>query len=44
MGGKLLTELILSLHKQNVYNIPLFLTPLGIKASHDLIKMLNLRF
>lgn len=42
IGGKMLTDLILHLHKENVYNIPLFLSPLGIKASHDLIKMLNI--
>ena len=41
-GGKMLTELILHLHKENVYNIPLFLSPLGIKASIDLINMINL--
>lgn len=41
-GGKMLTDLILYLHKENVYNISLFLSPLGIKASHDLIKMLNI--
>lgn len=42
LGAILLTELILNLHKQNVHSIPLFLTPLAIKASHDLIKMINL--
>lgn len=36
-GGRLLSELILHFHKENRLNIPLFLTPLGIKASHDLI-------
>lgn len=38
----MLTELILHLHKENVHNIPLFLSPLGIKASNDLIKMINI--
>ena len=41
-GGVLLSNVILNLHKQNKLDLPLFLTPIGIKASHDLINMLNL--
>lgn len=41
-GGRLLRNVILNLHKQNKLGIPLFLTPIGIKASHALINMLNL--
>lgn len=41
-GGRLLRNVILNLHKQNKLGIPLFLTPMGIKASHALINMLNL--
>jgi hypothetical protein len=40
-GGVLLSNVILNLHKQNKLGLPL-LTPIGIKASHDLINMLNL--
>jgi hypothetical protein len=41
-GGVLLSNVILNLHKQNKLGLALFLTPIGIKASHDLINMLNL--
>jgi hypothetical protein len=30
------------MHDQNKLNLPLFLTKKGIKASHDLINMINL--
>jgi hypothetical protein len=40
-GGILLSNVILNLHKENKLGLPLYLTPMGIKASHDLIDMLN---
>lgn len=39
---ELLSRLIVHINKENKLKIPLFLTPLGIKASHDLINMINL--
>jgi len=41
IGGILLSNVILNLYKENKLGLPLFLTPKGIKASHDLIDMLN---
>jgi hypothetical protein len=37
-----LSNVIYHIHDQNKLNLPLFLTSKGIKASHDLINMLNL--
>jgi hypothetical protein len=41
-GGLLLSNIIQNIFEQNRLGLPLFLTPKGIKASHDLINMLNL--
>ena len=41
-GGVLLSNVIYHIHDQNKFNLPLFLTSKGIKASHDLINMINL--
>lgn len=41
-GGVLLSNVIYHIHNKNKLNLPLFLTSKGIKASHDLINMLNL--
>ena len=41
-GGVLLSKVIYHMHSQNRLNLPLFLTSVGIKASHDLINMINL--
>jgi hypothetical protein len=41
-GGLLLSNIIHNILEQNRLGLPLFLTPTGIKASHDLINMLNL--
>jgi len=41
-GGVLLSKIIYNMHDQNKLNLPLFLTKKGIKASHDLINMINL--
>ena len=41
-GGILMSQIIYHIHNQNKLNIPLFLTSRGIKASHDLINMINL--
>ena len=41
-GGVLLSNVIYHIHDQNKLNLPLFLTSKGIKASHDLINMINL--
>lgn len=41
-GGVLLSNVIYQIHNQNKLNLPLFLTSKGIKASHDLINMINL--
>ena len=41
-GGVLLSNVIYQIYDQNKLNLPLFLTSKGIKASHDLINMLNL--
>jgi len=41
-GGVLLSNVIYQIHDQNKLNLPLFLTSKGIKASHDLINMMNL--
>jgi len=41
-GGILLSKVIYLLHDQNKLNMPLFLTTKGIKASQDLINMVNL--
>lgn len=41
-GGILLSKVIYLLHDQNKLNIPLYLTAKGIKASQDLINMINL--
>ena len=41
-GGVLLSDIIYQIHGQNKLNLPLFLTSKGIKASHDLINMINL--
>lgn len=38
----LLSNIIYQIHGQNKLNLPLFLTSKGIKASHDLINMINL--
>ena len=38
----LLSNIIYQIHDQNKLNLPLFLTSKGIKASHDLINMINL--
>jgi hypothetical protein len=38
----LLSNVIFQIHDQNKLNLPLFLTSKGIKASHDLINMMNL--
>jgi len=38
----LLSKVIYHIHDQNKLNLPLFLTSKGIKASHDLINMINL--
>lgn len=38
----LLSNVIYQIHDQNKLNLPLFLTSKGIKASHDLINMMNL--
>jgi hypothetical protein len=41
-GGILLSKVIYHVIDQNKLNLPLFLTSKGIKASHDLISMINL--
>lgn len=41
-GGVLLSKVIYHIHNENKLNLPLFLTSKGLKASHDLINMLNL--
>ena len=41
-GGILLSKVIYLIHDHNKLNLPLFLTWIGIKASHDLINMINL--
>ena len=41
-GGILMSQVIYHIHNQNKLNVPLFLTSRGIKASHDLINMINL--
>lgn len=41
-GGLLLSKVIYHIHNENKLNLPLFLTSKGIKASHDLINMINL--
>ena len=41
-GGLLLKKVIYHLHDQNRLKLPLFLSSRGIKASQDLINMLNL--
>ena len=41
-GGVLLSKVIYHIYDQNKLNLPLFLTSIGIKASHDLINMINL--
>lgn len=38
----MLSNIIQNIFEQNRLGLPLFLTPKGIKASHDLINMLNL--
>lgn len=41
-GGVLLSNVIYHIHNENKLKLPLFLTSKGIKASHDLINMINL--
>ena len=41
-GGVLISQVIYHIHDQNKLNLSLFLTSIGIKASHDLINMVNI--
>jgi hypothetical protein len=41
-GGVLLSNVIYHIHNENKLKLPLFLTSKGIKASHELINMINL--